>query len=398
MKKGSFWDSSFWFEYGSVLWFAIKLTVCVLLSYSLAHFIPVSFYVTSLSTILHGCTATVSLLGAILVLRHNGGIHVRFVWAGILLVWTVLSTLFLTHVIDLNNVLLESDSTISNRGVKLIVGNLYAWILLFYPTAVIRPGYLSNVYRAFYPLLPMIAIAVIDYLTPFDLSWALAIYPMIAIMTLGYHIRKYRQWCEEHYASMENIDVQWIWKYIFMYLISGICYTVLSFSYTSAHAFTQQWLLLFVLAYSTEQILYRQDPWNLIRRTKSLPPEPEELPDEGGPNELLSAYRAKLEEWMEKEKPYTNAEFRLMDLRQVLPLNRTYLSLLINEEYGCTFYQFVTNYRIAEAKRLMRTNPYIKMHEVAERSGFSSAVVFSRIFSRETGMTPSEWKNQMDNS
>ena len=105
-------------------------------------------------------------------------------------------------------------------------------------------------------------------------------------------------------------------------------------------------------------------------------------------------YRRILEEWMDAEKPYLNPEFRLLDLRQILPLNRTYLSQLINTEYGCNFYQFVTKYRIDEAKRLMTEHPDMKLQDVAEQSGFSSPVVFSRIFARETGITPREWSSE----
>jgi len=114
--------------------------------------------------------------------------------------------------------------------------------------------------------------------------------------------------------------------------------------------------------------------------------------------EANAEYRAKLEQWMETDKPYLNPEFRLTDLQQVLPLNRTYLSQLINTEYGCNFYQFVTNYRIEEAKRLMRENKDLQMQEIADRCGFSSPTVFSRVFSRETGKTPREWNIEIDNS
>ena len=85
-----------------------------------------------------------------------------------------------------------------------------------------------------------------------------------------------------------------------------------------------------------------------------------------------------------------------MDLRQILPLNRTYLSQLINTEYGCNFYQFVTKYRIEEAKRVMLANPFMKMQDVGEQCGFSSPTVFARIFSREVGMTPSEWTSKQE--
>jgi AraC-like DNA-binding protein len=97
---------------------------------------------------------------------------------------------------------------------------------------------------------------------------------------------------------------------------------------------------------------------------------------------------------METEKPYLNPEFRLMDLRQVLPLNRSYLSALINSAYGCNFFQYVTNHRIQEAKRLIKEHPNMPMQDVAECCGFSSATLFSRIFARETGLTPKAWSNQ----
>ena len=102
-------------------------------------------------------------------------------------------------------------------------------------------------------------------------------------------------------------------------------------------------------------------------------------------------YRAKLEQWMETDKPYLNPDFRLLDLRQVLPLNRTYLSQLINAEYGCNFYQFATNYRIEEAKHLMTEHPEMTMEDVANQCGFSSARSFYRAFDREVDMTPKEW-------
>ena len=150
-----------------------------------------------------------------------------------------------------------------------------------------------------------------------------------------------------------------------------------------------------MIAYSTEQILYRGDPWKTIKQNKMN--QQEEMEEEMEvPTASYAEYRIILEEWMEKERPYKNSEFRLMDLRQILPLNRTYLSQFINTEYGCNFYQFVTNYRIEEAKRLMQENPDMKFQEIADECGFSSPTLFSRIFARETGMTPREWTVQTE--
>ena len=103
------------------------------------------------------------------------------------------------------------------------------------------------------------------------------------------------------------------------------------------------------------------------------------------------AYRQTLEEWMENEKPYLNPDFKLLDLRKVLPLNRTYLSQFIHNEYDCSFYQFVNRYRIEEYQRLKTEHPEMKIGELSARCGFSSPTVFTRTFTAITGSTPSEW-------
>jgi AraC-like DNA-binding protein len=109
-------------------------------------------------------------------------------------------------------------------------------------------------------------------------------------------------------------------------------------------------------------------------------------------DEPSPANRQLFEQWMDEKKPYLNPDFQLNDLRAVLPMNRTYLSQFVNSEYGCSFYMLVNRYRIAEAKRLMTEQPDLKIQDIADRCGFSSRRVFSQIFTRETGTTPTEWK------
>ena len=145
---------------------------------------------------------------------------------------------------------------------------------------------------------------------------------------------------------------------------------------------------MFVLGYTTDQVLHRPDPWERLHST-AVEEEKKEEPDPAN-----AAYRATLETWLEKEKPYLNPDFQLMDLRHVLPMNRTYLSRFIRDEFGCTFYQFVNKYRIEEAKRLMTEQPNLTIEEVAVRSGFSSRSSFTQTFTKETGLSPREWSTK----
>ena len=187
------------------------------------------------------------------------------------------------------------------------------------------------------------------------------------------------------------MDVQWIIRYCIMLTIIGLNYVNICVASGHTRGFTQQWFVILMLIYSTEQILYRKDPWQRLRTI-----EPEAEPTEI--DQPYAAYKATLETWLEKDKPYLNPDFQLMDLRQVLPLNRTYLSRFINSEYGCSFYQWVNRLRIEEAKRLKMEHPEWKAQDIAERGcGFSSRQAFYRTFLRETGQTPSEWWAAQDN-
>jgi AraC-like DNA-binding protein len=348
-----------------------------------------------ISEILNSCIATICLAGAWLMNRHSEGLRVRKIWVSVLIAFAIFATLLLMRVTWFVNS--PKQGLVSLQGWEMVVGNFLAWLLLTYLAEVLRPGWL-NWKQAFWQGLPVCIAFALDELLDIDLRILLALYPLVLLGFLVSHITEYRRWCEENYSSMENIDVQWIVRYIIMYVFFNGFFFALCFFATIPIAFTQQWVLLLMLIYSTEQILFRPDP-RKMRCHKSVNSsdgieENEEDPGEEPSIQFDPEYRVILEKWMDSEKPYLNTEFRLLDLRQVLPLNRTYLSTFINMTYGCNFYQYVTNYRIREAKLLMTEHPDMQLQDVAEQSGFSSPTVFSRVFARETGMTPKTWSSK----
>ena len=73
--------------------------------------------------------------------------------------------------------------------------------------------------------------------------------------------------------------------------------------------------------------------------------------------------------------------------------NKTYLSTYLNQR-GKTFYDFVNEYRIAEACRIIDTKPKgtrLAMADVATRSGFNSISSFNRYFNKIMGVSPSNY-------
>ncbi len=78
--------------------------------------------------------------------------------------------------------------------------------------------------------------------------------------------------------------------------------------------------------------------------------EPETEPNL--PQEEKQVSRARFEEYMRRQKPYTNPNLRITDIAADLNSNRTYISAFINREYGMNFNRLVNSYRLRELDKL----------------------------------------------
>ena len=370
--------------------FFIITTVCVALSLWLSRYIPAGAFEEILSPLLFTTTVTVAFFGSFLVFKHADGLRIRRVWGWTLLIWGLIDFIYLAGDLFARSKVMDMSAQ-HITTIELLLGNLLGWLLLMYPTEVVRPGWLT--FRTgLWQVLPIYVLVGLDYLIPLSLRPLIALYPFALIPLLITHVRTYKNWCEENFSTLDAFDAQWIVHYLWMVALVGVNYVFICVTQAPARGFTQLWFTIAMFAYSTEQILYRKDPWEMVRgREKAREPAPEEAITEPVPSPENSELRQKLDRWMEEEKPYVNPAFQLSDLGAVLPMNRTYLSHFIKAEYGCTFYQFVNRYRVEEAKRLKLANPDLKMDEVAARCGFSSRTVFSNVFTREEGVSPREW-------
>ncbi len=371
-----------WYNYKSEIIFGLVLLPVLIASTFLSRLISEDFFDNFLNPALSLAFAVLCFFGAAQCLRHLENNRIRKVWAIILILWGLWELVMVVMFKTANNPFRVGNELMESA--PMLAACVFAWLLFIYPCISMRPGKFNWGRGALF-ILPVAVLGVIDYVLPADLRILIALYP-VWLMYVGFRrVHRYRQWCEENFSTLDNIDAQWIVRYIIMVMLAGLVFFYLCVSDDPARAFTQQWYLMFVLGYTTDQVLHRPDPWERLHST-AVEEEKEET------NPAYAAYRATLEAWLAKEKPYLNPDFQLLDLRQVLPLNRTYLSQLINAQYGCSFYQWVNDLRIKEAKRLLTENPEMKLKDIAQQSGFSSTTVFSRIFIRETGMTPRDWK------
>jgi AraC-like DNA-binding protein len=396
----------FWLDYKSEVFFFLVSVCLVVLSTWWGRFIPDEVYDNILTPIFNTCIIALSFGGAWMLFRRSEGIRARRLFAVALLVWGTSDLIYLVGWAVAPHCVMDM-AAYELTTYELVLGNILGWVLLLYPTEALRPGWM-NWKRAFLQLLPLVALMAFDYIMPFNLWPVIALYPYMLLVMLFSHMRAYRKWCEDNFSSLDNIDVRWIIRYSVMLCIVGLNYVWMCSTHYHTRGFTQQWFVVVMIIYATEQILFRKDPWREVRRDDvqgtNSPTTSNNLkllqtfPNGEASNlqtlsngEALKAEQQLFEHWMAEEKPYLRPDFQLTDLRVILPKNRTYLSQFLNDAYGCSFYRLVNRYRVEEAQRLMSAHPEMKLSDIASACGFSSLAVFSRAFTRQTGVCPRGW-------
>ena len=72
-------------------------------------------------------------------------------------------------------------------------------------------------------------------------------------------------------------------------------------------------------------------------------------------------------------------------------MTANHFSQRFKKETGVTVLNYLTDIRMRPAKELLLTGNY-KVYEVAERVGYKTSQYFSKIFSRNVGVMPLEYK------
>ncbi len=113
-----------------------------------------------------------------------------------------------------------------------------------------------------------------------------------------------------------------------------------------------------------------------------------------GMNTSLSEhYRNKLMALLEKEKPYTNNELSLRVLADLVGLSLHNLSQLLNETFGMSYHEFISEKRVEYAKRLMHSTDK-SILEIGFDAGFNSKVAFYNAFKKQENVTPGQWRKE----
>ncbi|PIQ09702.1 MAG: hypothetical protein COW71_05035 [Ignavibacteriales bacterium CG18_big_fil_WC_8_21_14_2_50_31_20] len=112
-------------------------------------------------------------------------------------------------------------------------------------------------------------------------------------------------------------------------------------------------------------------------------------------NSQKKEYSIKLKDLLEQEKVFLKNDLTLNHISSKLEISTRNLSQIINEIFQKNFYDLINFYRVEEAKKALLTHGKNKtILEIIYEVGFNSKSAFNTAFRKNTGLTPSEFKQK----
>ncbi len=96
------------------------------------------------------------------------------------------------------------------------------------------------------------------------------------------------------------------------------------------------------------------------------------------------------------EQHYSESEFGVQELSEALGINRGLLSKKLNAETGLPTAQFIRNYRLDIARKMIADNVLNRnITEIAYRVGFNDPKYFTRCFTKQYGVSPTAYRDTL---
>jgi AraC-like DNA-binding protein len=113
----------------------------------------------------------------------------------------------------------------------------------------------------------------------------------------------------------------------------------------------------------------------------------------GVTGEMSREIHQRLVQLMKEEKLYTEPDLSLSILADKINVHPNYLSQVINEIEGKTFFEYINSLRVEEFKRLaaLPESRQFTIMSLAYDCGFNSKSSFNKNFKKATGLSPSEY-------
>lgn len=113
-------------------------------------------------------------------------------------------------------------------------------------------------------------------------------------------------------------------------------------------------------------------------------------------DQVAEGYFESLMVYMKTQKPFLNEDCTMQDVADGTKIPLHHLSNILNQRLNKSFPDFMNEYRIEEAKKLLLNGISEKMtlEAIGYECGFGSKTSFNKAFKKHTSLTPSEYRKE----
>lgn len=221
------------------------------------------------------------------------------------------------------------------------------------------------------------------------------------LVLLWISIKKHTAMLRDNVGDLEHFDLRWCGILITLYFIVQLVWALESasqknwFSVSSAET-----NLLFDTLYCFLTIIVM---WFVMQKIIQqqvfiVPDDEKETNAESKEGVSVPFYQSLVDNNIDgiirDKRFYQDNTLTLQKLAQHLSTNRQYLSNYINQEKHVTFYNYINDFRLEEAKSLLDskgTGNRYSLEDISMMAGFNSYATFLRSFKKKFGQTPSQY-------
>ncbi len=211
-------------------------------------------------------------------------------------------------------------------------------------------------------------------------------------------LMKYKKILVENYAISNDYNYKWLMQ---MVIFLSILFAVAIIKNTQKYGHTNEEILPFRLSVSVGMLLFTC--WLVLKalyapkiftgiNSKLQLNRTMEVDHENVKPTLLKKVNL-LKKFMQEKKPFFDSDFTIQKLSELTQIDTREISSILNHNLNQNFYEFVSEYRIEEAKKILLVDKKKTVLEVLYEVGYNSKSTFNTHFKKSTGYTPTEFRN-----
>jgi len=214
--------------------------------------------------------------------------------------------------------------------------------------------------------------------------------------------QQYRAWIEKEFSDLGKVEFAWFRGFLFVFTLKTVEVWAFAIYYLFVgEQYDKLWWGYFadtVMTYFLSIFGYAQQPVHRIYFKENSLAKMDVPKNAPGRDLDLEAWKTRVLDFFEKEKPWLESELTLSELAAKMGTNSSVLSQVINAGFDKNFNDFVNGYRVEAFKQKIRQaeNAHLTLLAVALDCGFNSKATFNRAFRKLTGLSPKEFAAQKD--